>query len=414
MPDINEQFGPTSGTGGTSGGNQGISDNPGGGSAVQTGGVVSLTVTQQIDQALAKSTSRSVYTSLSLGDDIVRDVIDVLTTGFFTGNSGSLGTFFTSSLQTSTQKQYYYEVYNANSAVATSRPQFSVTYGHVDGSGSLGLNEDSPSKAIYSQYKSLLLNGPDDKFKLNAAVPSAESDGIYVVTLNRLNMRDRLDPGNWQLNLSELSGSAVNNVNTGSNVSVLPGGRVIKLIDDSGGTNKAEQTVKEYYNIVSGSIQTGRSVIYTQGGNPVYYGRVYPSYGAIILNESMLNASASFRTVSGSNINGDNAMKLFKSISGSYANHSLPMQARSLETVKSTHYFVRLKNGQYNYSLNPTYVSGSTGKFTNEDFETNPVTYITSVGLYNDANELLAVAKLSKPTKKSFSKENIIKIKLDW
>ena len=44
----------------------------------------------------------------------------------------------------------------------------------------------------------------------------------------------------------------------------------------------------------------------------------------------------------------------------------------------------------------------------------NPQAYITSVGLYNDTNDLLAIAKLSKPLLKDFTKEALIRIKLDY
>ena len=58
--------------------------------------------------------------------------------------------------------------------------------------------------------------------------------------------------------------------------------------------------------------------------------------------------------------------------------------------------------------------TASDGSFTNDDFFKNPRTYITTVGLYNDANELLAVAKLSQPLSKDFTKEALIRIKLDY
>ena len=44
----------------------------------------------------------------------------------------------------------------------------------------------------------------------------------------------------------------------------------------------------------------------------------------------------------------------------------------------------------------------------------NPRTYITTIGLYNDANELVAVAKMSQPLSKDFTKEALIKVKLDY
>ena len=45
---------------------------------------------------------------------------------------------------------------------------------------------------------------------------------------------------------------------------------------------------------------------------------------------------------------------------------------------------------------------------------TDPKTYITTVGLYNNNSELLAVAKLRQPILKSTSREALIKVKLDF
>ena len=68
-------------------------------------------------------------------------------------------------------------------------------------------------------------------------------------------------------------------------------------------------------------------------------------------------------------------------------------QARRVENVSTSHYFVRAQNREFNYSNNPTFITGSDGTFRESDFETNPRTYITAIGLMNDANEILAVAK---------------------
>ena len=92
----------------------------------------------------------------------------------------------------------------------------------------------------------------------------------------------------------------------------------------------------------------------------------------------------------------------------------LGFQARSSEKVKSTHYFVRVKNGEYNFSNNPSFVTGSFGDLAQATFINDPKTYITTVGMYNNRQELLAVAKLSKPILKSFSSEALIKVKLDF
>jgi hypothetical protein len=318
---------------------------------------------------------------------------------------------YTGSLQTSASKQYYYEVYNGNSA--TSEAQFSVAFGHRLGSGSSagGTLNDSPSRAVYSQYKLLLLNPGDTSFTF-ASGDSA--DEIYAINFNRARIKDKLDPGNWQLNMAQLSGSTIaNNAHTGSNVKIAINPLVISLIDDSGQSQQTNLTsAGRVYNVVSGSIGTG---IFNPSA-PRYYGLAYPDMGIVILNGNALDASMSFNTVSGSNIAGDNAWKLYTSISGAMSIDSSAnaFQARNEEAITSTHYFVRVKNGEYNFSNNPSFVTGSVGEFVQPTFITDPKTYITTIGMYNDRQELLAVAKLSQPVQKSFSNEALIKVKLDF
>ena len=85
------------------------------------------------------------------------------------------------------------------------------------------------------------------------------------------------------------------------------------------------------------------------------------------------------------------------------------------ESVTSNFAFIRARNAEFNYSCNPTFFrSGSGGTVLYPDLAQNPQVFITTVGLYNDSNELLAVAKLSKPIKKDFTKEALIRVKLDF
>ena len=84
------------------------------------------------------------------------------------------------------------------------------------------------------------------------------------------------------------------------------------------------------------------------------------------------------------------------------------------ETITSDYVFCRARNSEFNYSSNPSYISGSTGEVVHNTFINNPQTYVTTVGMYNDANELVAVAKLSKPLLKNFTKESLIRVKLDF
>ena len=142
---------------------------------------------------------------------------------------------------------------------------------------------------------------------------------------------------------------------------------------------------------------------------------MYPQHGVVILNADALDTHAGFGSVTASQVQGDNVMKLFKSVSGSdaltNASENGGIQARSSENVKSTYYFVRVKNAEYNYSNNPSFVTGSLGELIFSTFIDDPQTYITTVGMYNERREMLAVAKLSQPLLKNFTREALIKVK---
>ena len=85
----------------------------------------------------------------------------------------------------------------------------------------------------------------------------------------------------------------------------------------------------------------------------------------------------------------------------------------SEERVSSQYMFVRVKNGEFNYSSNPSYID-TNGNLNNTTMTDSPTTYITTIGLYNDDNNLLAVAKLSQPLKKDFTTEALVRVKLDY
>jgi hypothetical protein len=368
-------------------------------------------VAQQARQRQQVSSGR-VFTRFDLATDVVENQKTFVTTGLFSGNAATMSYMYTGSVQSAASKTYYYDVWNGTTS--TSEAQFAVAYGHRLGSGSSaqGTLNDSPTRAIYSQYRLLLLNPGDTTFTFG---DGTSSDSIYTINLNRARIKDKLDPGNWQLELAQLSGSFFANAShTGSNVKVaMPGASVVSLIDDSNQTQETNLTsAGRVFNIVSGSITSG---IYNSSA-PAYYGLVYPDMGMLILNAAALDTSMSFNTVTGSNIAGDNAWKLYTSISGAMSidRTNNAFQARNEETITSTHFFVRVKNGEYNFSNNPTFVTGSVGEFAQPTFIGDPKVYITTIGMYNDRQELLAVAKLSQPIQKSFNTETLIKVKLDF
>ena len=112
-----------------------------------------------------------------------------------------------------------------------------------------------------------------------------------------------------------------------------------------------------------------------------------------------------------SNTLGGNARKFFDAIKlGKY------FQAKRQEQITSRHYFVRATANDFNATTNETFYTESVAgvKRIISGLQSDPKTFITSVGLYNSDNELLAIAKLSKPIIKSRSREALIKVKLDF
>ena len=351
-----------------------------------------LTTLFATDTALINQNIRT-WTKFNNIDDVVTNVVQKVSTPLWSDSTSSLSSFYTSSTQSgSAAGQYYLDVYHKEVSQQGSAVQFSVTYGHQAGSGSgVGTNDNKPYKAIYSQFSQLLLSQGDTTwtFKDTGASPH-----FYALTVTRGRYKDRIDPANWELHLSGSVGT-------------------VKLIDDSGQSTTSPVTgSSRVYNIVSGTVADG--VFNTADVHK--YGYIYPDMGVFIFDAEHVSQSI------GMSHNWTGGALQYSSLINSKAHEDFLQQiqngntftARSEEDVTSTHYFCRLHNNEYNYSNNKTWATGSDGVPTNPGFTTDPKTYITSVGLYNDARELLAVAKLSQPLLKSFSKESVIKIKLDF
>jgi hypothetical protein len=366
-------------------------------------------VAQQKQDAQTLRNGRT-FTKFDTANDVIANQTEVVTGGLWSDNLASLTTYHTASTQTTTQRKYYADILQDDPSAEGAAVQFSIAFGHALGSGSdsTGQLNDSPSRAVYSQFKQLLLNPTDTRF---TTAGSGSTDYVYIINFKRNRLKERLDAGNFEIPLRSVTTRDVNA--TGS---VTLGTRIVNLIDDSSIKSATNGGSGKVYNIVSGSINGG---VYNSA-NPVYFGLAYPDYGTLILDGKMLDQHLGFATNVSSSSEGNNHFTLFRSISGSamYTDPSTSdpygFIARNSEKVTSTHYFVRVKNAEYNFSNNPSFVTGSVGQISQTTFVGDPKTYVTTIGLYNDNQELLAVAKLSKPLLKSFSRESLIRVKLDF
>jgi hypothetical protein len=327
-------------------------------------------------------------------NDVVKNIKSTISSGLWSGGVGTLTSYFTQSAQSASSGDYYYDIYKTSPATdSEAEVQFSITYGHIHGSGSMGTvgaaTGNRATAAIHAQLVNMLLGPNVDRFTYAG---DNTSDHFYAISFKRARMREKVDPGNWEL---QLSASAM------------------KLIDDSGATSNPESGIGgRVFNIVSGSIASGTAVTKTaaasQAGGGI--GLFYPDVGLILLNGDQVDSLVGdITSITSSNTVGGNVPTFFDSIV-----LGAKFQARREERLSSTHFFCRAGNKEFNFSNNPTFFTSSDGAFTQATFFKDPKTYITTVGLFNNSNELLAVAKLSQPVLKSYSREALIKVKLDF
>ena len=343
---------------------------------------------------------------------------DSVTSTVWSNNSPSLNTYFSYSVQTEgTSGPYYLSVYQTDPDAEEAAVQFQIAYANKNGNGGVlfdsAVSGKSPTTTIYGQYRTLVLEDENASFVWGDSFTGSADNDFYVISIERARYKQSLLPGSLNLVLS----SSNNNINN------------IQLTDDSNmvtlptyyGTMRAYQLISgsdgKSYQAIAGGTGTG----YTLDSGS--YGLVLPDISTILLNASALDNNTSdggginIQTNTSEDTFGNNPAKLFAAISGSFEFAStLPniFELNSQETLTSDYVFIRARNSEYNYTENPSFISGSTGEVIYPYFINNPQTYPTTVGLYNDSNDLLAVAKLSRPIQKDFTKEALVRVKLDF
>ena len=320
---------------------------------------------------------------------------DSITSTLWSNGTPTLSTFFTSSTQVaSSAGNYYLSVYNTSSA--GQEVQFDVVYCDSQGSGSELYNPIVPSnsytKTMYGQYRALILEDENANFIFGKGNNVITGSYFWVLSLERARYKQSLFPGSLNL---QLSGS----------------GGIINLTDDSQ-DNPVNTFIgsSRVYQLISGSNGSAGSL--SNSGyvaNSGSYGLVFPDLGTIILNPFALSQSLGLFPSRSNNSDGFNNTRLYSAIS-----LGASFTLNSEETITSDYVFVRARNSEFNYSENPSFIAGSTGEVIYDNFINAPQTYITTVGMYNDSNELLAVAKMSRPLLKDFTKEALIRVKLDF
>ena len=326
------------------------------------------------------------YKNLDTEDFLVS--VDSITSTVWSDETVTLTTFFTSSAA-STNDPYYINVYKTT---GLSDIQFAIAYGDEDGLGSVYYNPQvpgaSPTRTVYGQFRNLIYG--DENLDFNFA--GTTTNFFWALSIERARYKEKLLPGSLNLKISGSNGDIFELTDNSAQVvtnTFLECGRVFQLISGSDGTSYDGGTG---YSAASGS-----------------YGLFLPDISTIVLNPLAFSGSIAYNRTN--NTAGDNISTMFNAISGSGA---ASFEVNSEETLTSDYVFIRARNSEFNYSENPSFISGSTGDVLFASQINSPQTYVTSVGLYNNVNELLAVAKLSKPLTKDFTKETLLRVKLDF
>ena len=336
-------------------------------------------------------------------EDVVSTEVTV-TDGFGDGGVGILnGTdFATASLSTAQEKYYYNLQYN-------SKDHLSVTYGHIDGSGSMNQSttQEGETKAVYGQFYNLL---ETDRSALKSnrgfLINNITQSDAYFIVAERLQMKDRLNPGTFTLTFS------------GSNSAGAA--TTLNLTDDSKVNNPTAAPFGERY-----SIQVGSAGVIS---DTTEHGHFYPDAGIFVLSATQMSASLpgipAYKTqtnVVPATFQGNGLCPDHRVVAGADNAHKLAtaiqkgsVTLRSEERQYIYDYFCRAKANEFNYSQNLTFWSGSQYDIRHSDMINNPQVYITEVGLYDEAGELMAIGRLSSALEKNFSSEAIIKVRLTY
>jgi len=348
----------------------------------------------------------------NIAEDTITTQITV-TKGFFDGGAGTkAGSNLSTSSLSSTQKSYYYNLqYN-------SKDHFSVTYGHMGGSGSAveDASTEGTTQAIYKQFYNFTETSAQNLRDgagwsmidgTNGANAVTQND-VYIIAAERLQMKDRLNPGTWTISLSG-SNSA------GADLS-------LSLTDDSKTVDAESAPFGPRYNIVSGS---AGSVVTAYTSKT--YGFFYPDAGLMVLSANALSSSMPGtlgynQSGSGYGLGAGNGFMPDVRVNDAADNANKIRTALELGSVTMRSeeqqyiydYFCRAKASEFNLSQNITFWSGSTYEIRHSDMVSNPQVYISEVGLYDNQNNLMAVGRLSSPINKNFSSEAIVKVRLTY
>lgn len=288
---------------------------------------------------------------------------------------------------------------------------FSITAGYASGSAfqAPANQQDAKKINVYNEFAQVLVpydvSGNIQQFDQdgNITAGGTKMDSCVFISFSRLLVKDEIKKGSFTLSLYG---------NTPDGAITAADRAQPNTIGDTGASTsfKVNSPTGEYGLLYSGS-----------NANNTVVGHVYYQAGVVVLTSSVFEGAMPTNGTDGTMVTTPtgSAHGLFQGgtideIANALRYAYINVDFNNTTELNSTIYFTRANTADYNYSSNPTYLSASKILVKGNNAFAEPVSYITTVGLYSADNELLATAKLSEPLKKTPSNELTLRVRLDY
>lgn len=281
-----------------------------------------------------------------------------------------------------------------------------------------GAIQASKKRNVYNQMAQILMG-----YDATGSIQKFDEDGdllaggekmkeVFVLPFSRLLVKDEIKKETFQIQLDV----------DAFNAAAQPFTNLVTISDISASNEYRVNSPAGEYGILyatgSTSLDPASTHTTTINGDQYWYaGLIFYQAGIAVLTGSifggLLTTPPDMEAINNDTI--DTFLKEYTvdQISEGFFHRIANIQFNNTTELNSTVYFCRVNHNEFNYSSNPTYLESSRIRVKTQATD-DPVAYITTVGLYNDNNELLAVAKLSEALKKTSSTEFTIRARLDY
>jgi hypothetical protein len=293
---------------------------------------------------------------------------------------------------------------------------FDVTYGFSTSPTSLsgaavaaGDSTVAKKVNVYNQMAQVLVGydttGSIRKFDQDGDLSEGtKHDSVFFLNFSRLLVKDEIKKGSFSLTL--MTGSAVNDGHYDPNEHMT--------ITDTGASTsyKVNSPAGEYGLLKMNDINIG--LLYYQAGIAVLTSSVMGLEGRNVSNIFSERPQCNFESYNGTVVQAMTGAGDFNTSIENFTRRIKDISFNNTTELNSTIYFCRANHNEFNYSSNPSYLTGSKVRVKGDNILAPPRSYATTVGLYSADNELLAVAKLSEPLRKDPTNELTLRVRLDY